>query len=162
MDTGKLTRGQAIASLGGVVLFASLFLDWYSLDARGLGGLLGGIDISASGWEAFSWVDLLCALTALVAVGAAVLTATSRTVAIAVGTSVVVAALGAISAVVILYRIVNQPGPNELIVVEVGAYLGLVSAAAVAVGGWLDMQERDEIPTGLRSRLGRAFPPSDR
>ena len=96
------------------------------------------------------------------AVSAALLTATSRTVAIPVGTSVLVAALGTISALVVLYRIVNQPGPNDLIVVEVGAYLGLVSAAAVAVGGWLDMQERDEIPTGLRSRLGRAFPPSDR
>jgi hypothetical protein len=162
MDTGRLTRGQAVAALGGVVLFASLFLDWYSLDAGGLGGLLGGIDLSASGWEAFSWVDLLCALTALVAVGAAVLTATSRTVAIPVGTSVVVSAFGLVSAVVILYRIVNQPGPNDVIVVEVGAYLGFLAAAAVAVGGWLDMLERDEVPPGLRSRLGRAFPPSDR
>jgi hypothetical protein len=162
MDTGRLTRGQTIAALGGVVLFVSLFLDWYSLDAGALGSVLGGIDLSASGWEAFSWVDLLCALTAIVAVGAALLTATSRTVAIPVGTSVVVAALGAVSAVVILYRIVNQPGPNDLIVVEVGAYLGLIAAAAVGVGGWLEMRERDEVPPGLRSRLGRLFPPSDR
>jgi hypothetical protein len=142
MDTQRLTRGQAIAALGGVVLFLSLFLDWYSLDAVGLGRLLGGIDLSASGWEAFSWVDLLCALTALVAVGAAVLTATSRTVALPIDMGVAVAALGAFTAVVILYRIVNQPGPNDLIVVEVGAYLGLVSAGAIAAGGWLDVRER--------------------
>jgi hypothetical protein len=162
MDTGRLTRGQAIAALGGVVLFVSLFLDWYSLDAGELGPVLGGIDLSASGWEAFSWVDLLCAVTAIAAVGAAVVTATSRTVASPVGTSVVVAGLGAVSAVVILYRIVNQPGPNDLIVVEVGAYLGFIAAVAVAVGGWLEMRERDEVPPGLRSRLGRLFPPSDR
>jgi hypothetical protein len=36
----------------------------------------------------------------------------------------------------VLYRLINQPGPNEFIDVRWGAWLGLASTLAIAAGGW--------------------------
>jgi hypothetical protein len=42
---------------------------------------------------------------------------------------------------IVLYRIINQPGPNKLITVEWGAYVGLILVALVAYGGFRAMSE---------------------
>jgi hypothetical protein len=47
---------------------------------------------------------------------------------------------GAIAALLILYRIVNQPGPNDAVDVDPGAWLGLAAAAITAAGGWGSMR----------------------
>ena len=49
----------------------------------------------------------------------------------------VVAALGALMTLLVLWRIINQPGPNDFINVEYGAYLGLILVAALTYGAIL-------------------------
>jgi hypothetical protein len=46
----------------------------------------------------------------------------------------IAAALGGLTTLIILWRIVNQPGDNDLVNVDYGAYIGLVLAGAMTYG----------------------------
>ena len=43
----------------------------------------------------------------------------------------------------VLYRILNQPGPNEFIEVKFPAFLGFLCVLAIAAGGWLSMRDEE-------------------
>ena len=66
----------------------------------------------------------------------------------------ITATLGAFTTLLVLYRILNQPGPNEFVAVELGAFLGFLSVLAVAAGGYLAMRdeawEEPPMPTEVR------------
>jgi len=124
-----------ILGASGVALFVFLLLPWYGVD---LGGELGataalaGVDTTASAWQAFSFTDILLFLTAAAAIATFVLTGQNHEQA---GNAVKAAAgLGAFCTLLVLYRIVNQPGPNDFISVKFGAFLGLIACAGVAYG----------------------------
>jgi hypothetical protein len=80
------------------------------------------------------------ALLALVPLALVFAQATRPSPAIPVFFSVMTVLAGLLAAVLILYRIVNQPGPNEIVDVQAGAWLGLLAALVVAGGGWRSMR----------------------
>ena len=82
------------------------------------------------------------AVAALVAIPfALVLTqATRDSPAVPVLLSVLTTCAGAIAALLILYRIANQPGPNDVVEVEAGAWLAFLAAVVVTAGGWGSMR----------------------
>jgi hypothetical protein len=53
---------------------------------------------------------------------------------------------------------VNQPGPNDLVEVRAGAWLGLLSAALMLYGGYLSMRDEGTslADTRLLARRARA------
>src|SRR5215217_186782 len=65
MDTSRLTTGDMIAGVGGVVLLISLFLPWYgvSVDVAGFSA-----SESANGWEALGFIDILLFLCSAAAI----------------------------------------------------------------------------------------------
>src|SRR3954468_2062437 len=136
MDFSKLRTGELIAGACGVLLLIVMFFSWY-----GVGGAAGSIlsaaniDTTVNAWKAFDFIDILLFVTALVAIGAAVLAASGRSVALPVAASVVVTVLGIIVTLLVLYRIVNQPGPNDVVDVKFGAYLGFLICLGIAGGG---------------------------
>jgi multisubunit Na+/H+ antiporter MnhB subunit len=142
VELNRLRQGELIAAGGGAALLIVMFLDWY-----GAGGsaTFQGQDIEISlgfnAWQAFSVTDLILALTAVSAIGLAVITASHRSPALPVAGSVITATLGALATLLVFYRILNQPGPNEFFEVKLGAFLGFVSVLAVAVGGWLSVRD---------------------
>jgi hypothetical protein len=147
-DINRLRLGERIAGVCAVLLFIDEFLNWYSVSASNVAKQLGvqlpnGVSgsITATAWKAFDWVDLLMLLTVLVVLAWVALTAMQRTVAMPVTASTIATALCAITTVVVLYRIINQPGPNDLVDVEYGAYLGLVLLLAMTYGGYAAMRE---------------------
>jgi hypothetical protein len=144
MDVNRLRLGEMVAAAGAAVLFLVMFLDWYGVE---------GTSVAANAWQVFSWVDLYLFLTVVVALGLAVLTMGQRTVALPLSVSVLVTAMGAVATLLILYRIVNQPGPNELISVQIGAYLGLLAALAITVGGYLSMRDENASFGSAATRL---------
>ena len=155
MELTRLRPGELLAGLGGVALLVVMFLDWY-----GAGGsaTFQGQDIKISlgfnAWEAFSITDLILALTAVCAIALAVITASRRSPALPVALSVITSTLGALATLLVFYRILNQPGPNEFVDVKVGAFLGFVSALAIAAGGYLAMRDEQwegaPVPTDVR------------
>jgi drug/metabolite transporter (DMT)-like permease len=136
----RLRDGEWIAGIGGLGLLAVMLTDWYS--AAGVDADVGfaRLDVGASAWESFSVLDVVLALLALVPLALVVLQATRDSPSLPVAFSVFTTVAGAIATLLILYRIVNQPGPNDAVEVEAGAWLGLAAAAAMAAGGWRSMR----------------------
>src|SRR5688500_7628495 len=163
MDLSKLRRGELIAAAGGIVLLFAMFaLDWYEV-AADLSTPFGDVSVEGGGvraWESQGFTgtiaDLVILAAAVAAVGLAIFTATSRTVALPVAASALTAGLGIAAVVMVLLRMLFQPGPNELIELEAGIYVALIAAAVVAYGGWESMKEEgttfDEAGRQLRTR----------
>jgi hypothetical protein len=133
---GRLRAGELIAGTGGLALLLALLLDWYAPDL----GLTATFDLGLDAWESFSVLDYVLTLLALFPLALVVLQATRDSPSLPVAFSVLTTLAGLLATLLILYRIVNQPGPNEQVAVEAGAWVGLAAAVAVAVGGWLSMR----------------------
>jgi hypothetical protein len=138
VDLSRLRPGELIAAAGGVALLVVMFLDWYELQG---GGGIRSIGLTA--WQAFGILDVILAIAALAAIALAVVTAARRSPALPVAASVVTAALGIAATLLVLYRILNQPGPNEFVEAELGAFLGFVAALAIAAGSWASMRDEE-------------------
>jgi hypothetical protein len=134
-----LSRGKQIAGAAAVVLLIDLFLSWYGVDLGGAFGAVAdrfGVDTSASAWQAFSYTDILLFLLVLATlawVGGSVM-GNPQTAQL----KPAVLAGGAVLALLVLYRIVNQPGPNDPITVKYGAFIGLIACVAIAYGAMSD------------------------
>ena len=128
MDVNRLSRGERIAGAAAVLLFIDMFLSWYSANHA---------DVSVTAWQAFSTTDILLLITIIVALGMVAARAMARSVNLPVSLPLVTACLGALMTLLVLWRIINQPGPNDFINVEYGAYLGLILIAALAYGAIL-------------------------
>jgi hypothetical protein len=148
----RLRDGDWLAGAGGVALIASMFADWYSGASAGVRGVgFAPLDVGATAWQAFSVLDVVLALLALVPLALVVLQATRDSPALPVAFSVFTTVAGALAGLLILYRIVNQPGPNDAVDVDAGAWIGLAAAIAVAAGGARSMR--------VEAMPGVALPP---
>jgi uncharacterized membrane protein len=143
----RLRDGEWIAGAGGLALLAAMFLHWYGVAIPAVVPLGRGavafapLDApEATAWQAFDVLDIVLALLALVPLALVFTQATRRSPSIPVAFSVFTTLAGALAALLILYRIVNQPGPNDIVEVEAGAWLGLVAALIIAAGGWRSMR----------------------
>jgi uncharacterized membrane protein len=126
----RLRDGDWIAGAGGIALLAAMFADWHAASSQA----------GASAWQAFSVLDVVLALLALFPLALVALQATRDSPALPVAFSVFATVAGTLAALLVLYRIANQPGPNDAVDVEAGAWIGLAAALAVAAGGWRSMR----------------------
>jgi hypothetical protein len=178
MDFSKLRTGEWIAAIGGlVVLIAMFFFDWYEIS--GFGGLVEqfgeavGVDTGIKAWDGQGFLGTIANLvilgSAISAITLAVLTATSRTVALPVAASAITAGLGIGAVIMVLGRMVFQPGPNEVVDLRFGILLALIGAGVIAYGGWRSMQDegtsfedaREQLRGAVGSRGEGAAPPAD-
>jgi len=140
-----------IAAVSAAVLLLVMFiLDWFAVDLGeddlGLG--VTAIDTGANAWQAFGFIDIVLFITILVAIGLAVMAANAQSHNLPVAGSALVAGLGLLSVVLILYRIIDPPGADDIpdgfdisISREIGVFLGLIAAAGITYGGFAGMQE---------------------
>ncbi len=145
--------GELVAALGGAVLFVSLFLHWYAVDLAirpahpaGVLSTFTGTLPQQTGWQAFTVTDILLAAYALLAIAVLIVAVTARGPAKPIGFEVVASALGGFAVLLVAYRILNQPGPNSIVEVRTGAWIGLAATAVAWGGSWLAM--RDESTPG--------------
>jgi hypothetical protein len=163
-ETSRLRRGEIVAAAGAILLFVFMFFfKWYGValpDGVSQTADALGIDLGAAsvdGWTGHSVLRWLMLLTIVAALALAFLTATQRTVALPVTVAVIVTALAALLTVLLAYRVlINEPGPNELIEVKIGAWLGLLAAAAIAYGGYLSMREEGTTLEDVRAQATAA------
>jgi hypothetical protein len=155
----RLRAGEWTALAGAVALLVALFLPWFGVEIpraepQGQGGVLNIVRTVStgswgSGWDALGWLAIAIALAAIgCAAWLAIANATGAPVAQSVAASVLTATTGTLAFVVLALRVlVFQPGPNEFIVVRYGAWLGLLAALILAVGGWwATKDERTDAP----------------
>ena len=91
--------------------------------------------------------DLILAATAVMGLSVAICVLARISVSYPVAGSSVAAGLGAVAVILIVIRLINPPGGGD-VGIEVGAWLGLLSATAVTAGGYLGMQPRKTPRTG--------------
>lgn len=133
----SLTRGAQITIAGAAVLVISLFMSWYGVDAGGID--LGGLDVTANAFQSMDLLDIVLLLLGIGAIGLTIFAARGD---VNVDAGVLTSAAGALAALIILFRIVDQPGPNNLIGVKYGAFVGLIGALVMAGAKAIDARTR--------------------
>jgi hypothetical protein len=127
--------GELFAAVAAAALLVITFLDWYGTRGREAG---------LNAWQAFSLLDLLLGLVIVCGLALTLLNIAGRGPAVPVALGVITSTLGLAATLLVLYRILNQPGPNDVIEVRAGAWLGLGAVAALFGGAWWSMS--DETP----------------
>jgi hypothetical protein len=138
-----------VLGASGVLLFITLLLPWYGIDFGGeLGAAarLANVNTTLTAWQAFAYTDILLFLASAAAIASFVLVGQRHEQA--QNAIKAAAGLGALCTLLVLYRIVNQPGPNDLVTVKFGAFLGLIAVAGVAYGGYKSMNAPDIAAAG--------------
>jgi len=123
-----LRLGELVGAIGGLGLLVSSFLPWYSSGGE-----------NATAWQAFSVTDIVLAAAAVVGMSVAICVLFGISVSYPVAGSSVAAGFGAAAVILIVIRLINPPGGGD-VGVEFGAWLGLVSAIAIAIGSYMGMQ----------------------
>jgi hypothetical protein len=148
MELDRLSIGEKIAGVSAILLFIFMFLDWFGVEVSGAAGFSGDVPgAGGSAWDALDFIPIVLIVTVVAALGLAVLRLTDSTYEPPVPASTVVAVLGAISVLLILFRIIDPPsfgdfgGVSYDATLKVGIFLGLISAAGIAYGGYSAMQE---------------------
>jgi hypothetical protein len=133
-DASRLRRGEWVVGAGGVVLLASmLLLPWYGL-TRVSGGIGPNyfVSYSVDGWNGLThghWIMLVTIISALALV---YFQGTRPAPAVPVTLSLFVTIVGLVAGLWLIYRdFISAAGSLKL-----GAFIGLASVCAIAVGGW--------------------------
>jgi hypothetical protein len=131
MDVRRLRSGELLTAAGAIGLGLVLFGDWF-----------GG----RSGWETLTFGRVLLVLTILIALTLVVITLSARAVSMATSAATLTIGIGTFALLYMLYRVaIDEPGPNALVSVDLGAYLGLLAVLAILAGAWraLDDERTD-------------------
>lgn len=169
-DFSALRRSDLIIGSGAIALFVFLFFfKWFGLSTSA-----GGISVghSVNGWHIFTTSRWVWLITIVVAMGAVVQHGRQRDPSLLVQPSAIVAALGALSTLLILYRIVHHPsgsgsegaGVNRYSYsfgIELGIWLGLLAAAIITYGGYLAMRAEGTPPADAAPAPGPAVSDGD-
>jgi hypothetical protein len=166
-DISRLRRSDQIIGASAIFFFIFLFFfHWYgySSNATSIDGVNVGASFSANGWHSFTnsrWIWLITIIVALVAVAVA---SGALKFESPVQLSVVVAALGALSTLLILYRIIHHPtasasfaGFHASVGIKIGIWLGLIASAALTYGGYLGMQAEGTSLSDVRDQASQAI-----
>ncbi len=162
MDASRIRQGEMIAAVAAVALFIIMFLSWYSVEAfddetqaqaeaaielaeeQGLevpDGAQDAVDdaSSISAFDAFDFIKIVMLLTIIAAIALAAMSAMGSTVNLPIAMSAIVAGLGILTTLLVLYRLIDPPA--EGLDRSFGVFLGLIASAAIAYGGWRAMEE---------------------
>jgi hypothetical protein len=121
--------GELVGAVSGLGLLVASFLPFYS-----------EFEVNVTAWQAFSIIDLVMAAAGIVALSVAVVVLFRLSVSYPVAGSAVTTGIGALALVLIAYRIIDPPGNGD-VEREIGAWLSLVAAAGITLGGYLGMQD---------------------
>jgi hypothetical protein len=133
----RVRAGDVVVAVAGALLLLSMFLEWYTVLGR---------EDGLTAWGAFTIVDLLVAAVALLGLALAASQVAGRGPSLPVAIGVVTTTLALATSLLVLYRILDQPGPNDAIGVGVGAWIGLAACVGVFLGSWLSLSDERPRP----------------
>lgn len=145
-----IAAGSAVAL--GIVMFA---MAWYGVDEiPGRVPARMPLTYAVNAWHALSVIRWLMLLTIVVAIGSVLLHGSQRAHGAKTDTGAVVAGLGTLTAAALIVRVlIVLPSANSVVDQKLGAYIGLLCAVGIALGGYEQMLEE-------RTRRARAVPGS--
>jgi hypothetical protein len=158
-----LDRGELICAASAAILLVLMFgFEWY-----GVAGLPGSsatraaVSTAKDGWHGLTVLRWLILVTALAALGSAVLHLSQHAHGNPTETGLPLTVLGALTATLVSYRVlISLPSPNEVVDQKLGAVLAVLASFGVAFGGFELLREERSRARRLeqrsRGRLARA------
>jgi len=140
----KLRQGELISVTCALVLLVAMFaLKWYGLAVTpSPSAKRAAVSSAEDAWHGLTFLRWLMLLTIVAAVGSVALHARQRSHGVKTDTSRVIAGLGTLPALLLLYRVlIDLPSPTEVVDQKIGAYLGLLAALGIAIGGYESIRE---------------------
>jgi hypothetical protein len=147
----RIRYGEKWAGISALVLFGVMFMDWFAgvgiegayfnraVGAPAYAGVIGG---GVSGWDSLGWLALALVILALLA-GLAVplVFATHESPVLPQFTAVCALLIGSVAAIALVVQVIFQPGPDEIVSVQSGWWLGFLATLGIARGGYLSMHD---------------------
>jgi hypothetical protein len=156
VDLKKLTRGEQVVGIAGVVLLIFSFVDWFGFSLKGAGRLFSGVGGGGNAWDfTLCW---LAVIIGIVMVAQIVLDKFANVKMPELGSVTwgqVHLVLGVVAFLFVLIKLIVGPslpsGADAVIDVsrKLGIFVGLIASAGLAVGGYLIAKERGELPAQL-------------
>ncbi len=188
MRLERLTRGHVVAAVAALALLLVMAMDWYGSvqadQARRIGSSLGtkGAESGEEGraakvdvdriiardeknaWQTQAFVDRLLLVLLLLSVFlpllAAALRSEGRRYEPPWTPSAIAAIVASLAALLVAYRIVQQPGPNVSTTIKIGPILALACLAGVALGAVAAFQRESDY-AALRRAANSPEPTDD-
>jgi hypothetical protein len=140
-EPSRLRRGEVIVSAGAIVLLALMFVTpWYGLSGAAQQSTQAlGHSTTLNAWHALTTLRWLMLTTILCALALAYFQGAREAPALPTSLGVFALVLGAITSLLIIYRLINPPG--DLWHVRVGAFLGLAASLVMTYGAYRSLRE---------------------
>lgn len=137
--------GRALSAVGALIVVAALFMTWYHIDRA--------TNAHTTGWQTFPNLRIALVIGAVIVAGTALVAQTR-------GVLIVRTLVGLALAILILRRIIFPPDLTDAVTSQIGVYVGLVGALAVAAGGLVDTGREviEAYPTLWRQPAGELGP----
>lgn len=153
MDLRRLRFGDWVMAGGGLAVLIVMFLGWYrpaeAVETPVRGGQILVFEGELNAWQAFTVVDVVLALAAVLALVAFVVTLSQPTAAMPLALGVFTALVGTLALLLVVMRMIWPPdiGTGDLVATErlAGAWVGLV-AITVLAGGALASIRDERLP----------------
>jgi hypothetical protein len=158
----RVYTGELISFVCGLMLLPIMFvLDWYGVVGLPLRARRSGITTAENAWRVLTDLRWLMLLAIAVAVGSVLLHVSQRSHGAKTDTSLVVTGVGTVTALLVAYRVlIDLPDSRSVVDVKIGAYLGLLCAIGIAIGGYESIRQVRERGTRVVQR-SRAKPPME-
>jgi uncharacterized membrane protein YhaH (DUF805 family) len=160
MEVDRLSTGEKISAVSAVLLFIFMFFDWFGVKVSDVSGFSGTVAGGGSAWDALDVIPIFLMAAIVVAIAVAVIRLTDADVEPPFSLNTLVAVLGGLAVLLILYRIINPPGGGDFggvsvdTTLKLGIFLGLIAAAGIAYGGYSAMREEGLTFGDAADRLG--------
>jgi hypothetical protein len=165
MDVDKLNTGEKIAGVSAVLLFIFMFFTWFGVEVSGSEGFSGEVPgAGGSAWDALDFIPIILVITIVVALINVFLRLSDSDYEPPVSMNVAVTVLGGLSVLLVLFRIIDPPnfgsfgGVSVDGTLEFGIFIGLITAAGIAYGGYRGMQEEGSTFSGTADKLSGGGP----
>jgi hypothetical protein len=129
MPSARLHAGHVVAGLGALLAITALWMPWYALASSERTG--AGTTVNA--WTAFGGTDALLAGAAALVLVATVAAAGDRVDTEAAARGIVM--VGGVAMLLVLAKLVAQPGPNALAEVRHGPWAATAGCVLMVAGG---------------------------
>ena len=140
----RLRQGALITAGSAVVLVVVMFaMKWYGVDE--LPGNVSAdepLTYSENAWHGLTILRWVMLVTIFVALGSVLLHGSQHGHGAKTNTGALVAILGAVTAVLLIYRVlIDLPSPHAVVDQKLGAYIGVLATLGIALGGYESMLE---------------------